>query len=416
VPTNCTTAVQEQRPIVVSNILSDRRYERCRDGVLSRGYASSVAFPLIIGESVWGSLAIYASEPDAFDTDERTILQEMADNITSGIEAFQRQTELVASENLHRAVFETSSAGIALIEEDTTIALVNTAFETLLGYSKEELEGKKSWTELVVPEELESMTEHHKARRSDRDAAPAEYSFGFVNRDGQRREVLVAVDMVSGTRRSVASLLDITDLKKAEASLRQALDSLIQVLGSTTASRDPYTAGHQERVTSLAVAVAQEMGLPDESVQALQHAGIIHDIGKMSVPAEILSKPTTLTATEYELIKVHPVVAFDILKNVAFPWPVADIVLQHHERIDGSGYPQGLRADQIRLEARILAVADVVEAMASHRPYRPALGIDAALQEVVDNKGTKYDATDVPLPQMEEVLSEQGFRMFRDGL
>jgi PAS domain S-box-containing protein/putative nucleotidyltransferase with HDIG domain len=289
-------------------------------------------------------------------------------------------------------VFETASAGIALIEEDTTIALVNTAFETLSGYSKEELEGKKSWTEFIVPEDLEAMTEHHKARRSDRDAAPVEYSFGFVNRDGQRREVLVAVDMVSGTRRSVASLLDITDLKKAEASLRQSLDSLIQVLGSTAASRDPYTARHQERVTSLAMAVAQEMELPDECVQGIWHAGIVHDIGKMSVPAEILSKPTTLTATEYELIKVHPAVAFDILKDVAFPWPIADIILQHHERIDGSGYPAGLQGEEIRLEARILAVADVVEAMASHRPYRPALGIEAALQEITDNKGTKYDA------------------------
>ncbi len=384
--------MQEKRPIVVSDILSDCRYERYRDDVLSRGYASSVAFPLIIGGSVWGTLAIYASEPDALDADERTILQEMADNIASGIEAFQRRTELVASENLHRAVFETASAGIALIEEDTTIALVNAAFETLSRYSKEELEGKKSWTEFVVPEDLESMAEHHKARRSDRGAAPAEYSFGFVNRNGQRREVLVAVDMVSGTRRSVASLVDITDLKMAEASLRRALDSLIQVLGSTAASRDPYTAGHQERVTSLAVAVAQEMELPDECVQGIRNAGIVHDIGKMSVPAEILSKPTTLTATEYALIKVHPVVAFDILKDVAFPWPIADIILQHHERMDGSGYPAGLQGEEIRLEARILAVADVVEAMASHRPYRPALGIDAALQEIMDNKGTKYDA------------------------
>jgi PAS domain S-box-containing protein len=384
--------MQEQCPIVASNIRSDRRYAACREELLSRGYASSIALPLIIGGSVWGTLAVYASEPDAFDADERAILQEMADNIASGIEGFQRQTELVASENLHRAVFETASAGIALIEEDTTIALVNTAFETLSGCSKEELEGKKSWTEFVVPEDLASMTEHHKARRSDRDAAPAEYSFGFVNRDGQRREVLVAVDMVSGTRRSVASLLDITALKKAEASLREMLDSLIRVLGSTTASRDPYTAGHQERVTSLAVAIAQEMVLSDECVQGIRHAGIVHDIGKMSVPAEILTKPTTLTATEYELIKVHPVVAFDILKDVAFPWPVADIILQHHERIDGSGYPAGLQGEEIRLEARILAVADVVEAMASHRPYRPALGIEAALQEIRDNKGTKYDA------------------------
>jgi len=385
-------SIREQRPIVVNNIQSDRRYAACREEVLSRGYASSAAFPLIIRESAWGTLAIYASEPDAFDVDQRSILKEMADDMAFGIEALQRKTQLEESENLHRAVFETASAAIVLIEEDTTIALANPAFETLSGYSKEELEGKKSWTEFVVPEDLERMKEYHKVRRGHRGGAPTEYSFGFVDREGQRRDVLLSIDMVPGTKRSVASLLDITSLKEGQDALRQAMDSLIEVLGYTVASRDPYTAGHQERVTGLAVAIAQQMELPEESVQAIRHAGIIHDIGKISVPAEILTKPKTLTVNEYELIKAHPTVAFDILKNVAFPWPVADIVLQHHERIDGSGYPAGLKGEEIRLEARILAVADVVEAMASHRPYRPALGIDAALQEIRDNKNTKYDA------------------------
>jgi PAS domain S-box-containing protein len=385
-------SIQEQRPIVISNILSDRRYGAYKEQALSRGYASSVAFPLVVHEDVWGTLAIYAAEPDAFDVDQRSILKEMAGDIAFGIEAIQRKSQLEESENLHRAVFETASAAIALIEEDTTIALANPAFETLSGYSKAEIEGKKSWTQFVVPEDLERMKEYHKARRGHRGDAPTEYSFGFVDRGGRRREVLLSVDVVPGTKRSVASLLDITSRKEAEDALRQAMVSLIEVLGYTVASRDPYTAGHQERVTSLAIAIAQEMRLSDEVVQAIRHAGIIHDIGKISVPAEILTKPTRLTPTEYELIKTHPMVAFDILKNVAFPWPIADIVLQHHERIDGSGYPAGLKGEEIRLEARILAVADVVEAMASHRPYRPALGTDAALQEIRDNKGTKYDA------------------------
>jgi putative nucleotidyltransferase with HDIG domain len=156
--------------------------------------------------------------------------------------------------------------------------------------------------------------------------------------------------------------------------------------------RDPYTAGHQARVTRLACAIAKETGLPDERIQGLNVAGTLHDLGKMYVPAEILSKPTRLTESEMMIIKAHPQAAYDILKGIEFPWPVAQIVLQHHERRDGSGYPQGLSGDDILLEARILAVADVVEAMASHRPYRPAHGIDKALEEISQNRDLLYDA------------------------
>ena len=166
---------------------------------------------------------------------------------------------------------------------------------------------------------------------------------------------------------------------------------MIQAIALTVETKDPYTAGHQRRVSDLARAIAQEMGVPIEKVDGVRMAGVLHDLGKISVPAEILSKPTKLTDIEYGLIKIHPQAGYDILKEVEFPWPIAQIVLQHHERLNGSGYPQGLKGDEILLEARIIMVADVVEAMASHRPYRPGLGLDKALGEISGNKGILYD-------------------------
>jgi putative nucleotidyltransferase with HDIG domain len=174
-------------------------------------------------------------------------------------------------------------------------------------------------------------------------------------------------------------------------SLRKAIQTTIQVMVSAVEVRDPYTSGHQLRVANLAHAIATEMGLPQEKIDGIRMAGSIHDIGKLSIPAELLSKPTKLTEIEFSLIKEHSRKGYEMLKDVESPWPLAEIVYQHHERMDGSGYPRNLKGDDIFIEARILAVADVVEAMASHRPYRPALGIDAALEEIVKNKGILYD-------------------------
>lgn len=192
---------------------------------------------------------------------------------------------------------------------------------------------------------------------------------------------------------------EITERKQAEEELQQSYEKLrrttegiIQAMALTAEMRDPYTAGHQRRVTQFACAIAKEMSLSEEQIEGIYMAAVIHDIGKISVPAEILSKPSRLTENEFSLIKVHPQVGYDILKTIEFPWPIAQTVLQHHERMDGSGYPSGLSGKDILLEARILGVADVVEAMVSHRPYRPALGIDRALEEILQNRGTLYDA------------------------
>ncbi|MBN2125065.1 MAG: response regulator [Deltaproteobacteria bacterium] len=173
--------------------------------------------------------------------------------------------------------------------------------------------------------------------------------------------------------------------------LRETLDGIIQVVVHIVESRDPYTAGHQRRVAELACAIAQEMGCPEEQIKGIRMAGIIHDIGKISIPSEILSKPGRLSDMEFELIRAHPQVGYEILKGIDFPWPVAEIAYQHHERMDGAGYPRGLKDREILLEARIISVADVVEAMSSHRPYRPALGMDVALEEIFKNRDKSYD-------------------------
>jgi putative nucleotidyltransferase with HDIG domain len=168
--------------------------------------------------------------------------------------------------------------------------------------------------------------------------------------------------------------------------------AFIKSVSLLTESRDPYTAGHQMKVSELAEGIAREMGLPADMIEGIRVAGIVHDMGKLSVPAEIVTKPGALTPFEFSIIKEHPGKAFEVLKQVDFPWPVAEMVLQHHERLDGSGYPLGLRGNEIRLEARVLAVADVVGAISSHRPYRRDLGIAAALKEIDTNKGVFYDA------------------------
>jgi putative nucleotidyltransferase with HDIG domain len=215
----------------------------------------------------------------------------------------------------------------------------------------------------------------------------------------------------------VASLAqDVTERREAEENMRQGLVQLrltlkaaIDSLASAIELRDPYTAGHQDRVTRIAVAIAGEMGLNSERIEAIQIAGAIHDIGKLYVPAEILSKPTKLSDLEYAMIRMHSQVGYTILGKIDFPWPIADIVHQHHEAINGSGYPLGLKGRDILLEAKILSVADVVEAMSSHRPYRAALGLPAALDEITQKRGIIYDREVVDACL--RLFRERGFKL-----
>jgi putative nucleotidyltransferase with HDIG domain len=169
------------------------------------------------------------------------------------------------------------------------------------------------------------------------------------------------------------------------------MQSTIEVVSSILELRDPYTAGHQIRVGNLAVRIGEKIGLPKKKLTGLYVSGYLHDLGKISVPSEILTKPSKLNAVEFEIIKSHVEYGYGVLRKLDLPWPVADIVKQHHERLDGSGYPDGLSGDEIMIEAKVLAAADVVEAMTSHRPYRPGLGLELACEEIDAQKGIKFD-------------------------
>jgi len=199
----------------------------------------------------------------------------------------------------------------------------------------------------------------------------------------------------------------INQLRQTLIKVKQLFHNTVGALASTLEKRDPYTAGHQHRVSKLAGAIAQEMGLAEERIEVLQLAALVHDIGKISVPAEVLAKPGKLSRNEMNLIKAHCRIGYEILKNVDFPWPIAEIVLQHHERLNGSGYPQGLVDQEILLEARIIAVADVVEAMSAHRPYRVALDLSKAIQEISQYRGILYDEKVVDSSLI--ILTEKGF-------
>ena len=217
-------------------------------------------------------------------------------------------------------------------------------------------------------------------------------------------------------RRRVAELeTSETERKRTEEELKQRFQKLRRTMKGTIYAmaliveiRDPYTAGHQRKVTSLGCAIAKEMSLSEDEIEGIRLTGAIHDVGRTYIPVEILSKPGRLTDIEFAMVRTHPKVGYDILKMVEFPWPIAQVVLQHHERMDGSGYPQGLSGKDIMLEARIIAVADVIEAMASKRPYRPAHSIDKALEEISQNKGVLYDSKVVDACL--KLFTEKGFK------
>jgi putative nucleotidyltransferase with HDIG domain len=181
------------------------------------------------------------------------------------------------------------------------------------------------------------------------------------------------------------------DLKKNIVKLRETLDGIMKTLEAIIEIKDPYTSGHQRKAALLAAAISEELGLNRDEIDTLKTIAMIHDIGKISIPVSILAKPGDLSRLEYDMIKTHPQVGFDILKEIDFPWPITDVVLQHHERLNGSGYPQGLRRKEIMFEAKILAVADVVEAMTSYRPYRPAFNLEEAVREITRGRSRLYD-------------------------
>jgi len=310
------------------------------------------------------------------------------------------EEQLRKSERMYRELYDFLPIPVYEMDFEGNITAANRAIYDTFGGTEDDLrKGFNAW-QLLPPEDVARAVENiqrllkgeplpsteYNIKRLDGKAFPAIIISSLIFRDGKP----------AGLRGAV---IDITERRRYEKQLQNMLDNLqkavattIQVMASAVEARDPYTAGHQLRVAELAQAIAREMGLPQEKIDGIRMAGSIHDIGKLSVPAEILSKPTKLNEIEFSLVREHSRKGYEMLRTVDSTWPLAEVVFQHHERMDGSGYPRHLRGEEIIIEARIIAVADVVESMSSQRPYRPSLGIEAALEEIEAHRGILYDA------------------------
>ena len=311
----------------------------------------------------------------------------------------RKRTEeaLKDSEHKYRLVVENAAEAI-LIAQDGMLQYANPITSGLLGYSVEEL-ASKPFIEFIHPEDRQELQAAHIRRMKGEEPRPVK-QFRVICKDGSIRWADSNAVLIQWMEKpaTLNFMTDITERKKAEeeldksfARLRDTLEATVRAIAVTVETRDPYTAGHQRRVADLSRAIAKEMGLTADQIEGVHMAGLIHDLGKIAVPTEILSKPARLTELEFELIKTHALAGHEILKDIGFPWPIARMIMEHHERMDGSGYPGGLAGDCLLLESRILSVADVVESMASHRPYRPAIGFESALHEIEKNRGILYD-------------------------
>ncbi|WP_163336079.1 HD domain-containing phosphohydrolase [Desulfopila sp. IMCC35008] len=325
---------------------------------------------------------------------------------------------LEISEEQYRSMVECSNDWIWEMDADGRYTFTSPRIKHILGIPPKELLGK-SLVDLMVTGEQEQAG---KLFRETLKAMEPFTSFESICRHRNGRSVVIENNGVpffdkNGTLLGFRGIArDISRRKQSEEELWKShsrlyknLEETVKSLALTAEKRDPYTAGHQQRVERLATAIAKELGLPEGQLEGLHFAALLHDIGKISLPSEYLAKPTALTADERTIIRCHTEAGHDILKNIHFPQPVAEIVLQHHELLDGSGYPRGLKDEEILLEAKIITVADVVEAMSSHRPYRPALGIEAALDEIRSGRGTIYHPQSVDACLY--LIEEKGVRL-----
>jgi len=309
------------------------------------------------------------------------------------------ESNIAESELRYRRLFETAQDGILILDFDSgRIKDANPFISNLLGYTREELIDKELWEIGAIIDKTLAL----KAFTTIQGEGYVRYeNLPLRHKNGEIREVEFVSNAyhVSGNKVIQCNIRDITERKKLEEenlkfqhSISVSLHEMIETLANVIVARDSYTAGHQRRVANLASAIAAKLNLPLHTIKGINLSALIHDIGKISIPAEILTKPSGLTSFELAMLRNHVQTGYDILKNIHFPWNLAQIVLQHHERLDGSGYPKGLKGDSICEEAKIIAVADVVEAISSDRPYRKSRGIEAALDEITTNSGKLYDA------------------------
>jgi PAS domain S-box-containing protein/putative nucleotidyltransferase with HDIG domain len=356
------------------------------------------AIPIRYHKKKDGSVFPLEMTLNTFDLKGRKTIIATARDIT---ERKQMEEELRQTEERFRRVVETMKVGLGAIDENGVLTYVNEYLAKMLGYSMDEMIGR-STLDFYFDEESSKAQKEIFAKRMTgmQDSTP--YEVTWRKKDGEKVYSILSptphFDADGRYTGSFAIHTDITGRKQTEEALQRSYEQLRETLMTTVSAltsmvemKDRYTAGHQPRVAQLACAIAEEMKQSREQIEGIRIAGLLHDIGKIMIPAEILSKPGPLTDIQYDMVKMHPQAGYDIVKGIKFPWPVAQIVLQHHERMDGSGYPQGLSGEEIILEARILGVANVVEAMTAHRPHRAAHDIKEALREISQHKGVFYD-------------------------
>jgi len=414
-------AIRTGKPCVVQCGENERNLDPWQVRMRQAGYASAAAFPLFGEGHVLGVLSMYAENAETFAADEMRLLSEMADDLAFGIQTIRARAAhakavetLRENEERYHHLFESLYDAAFLADGKTGIILdANRQAEVLLGKSRDEIIGSHQ-SELHPPAQAQAYGESFDAAATQ---ASSVTEAEVLGKDGAIVPVSISTSKltVGGVPLVLGLFRDITAARQAGKHLRdsalklqQMMEGTVKAMGSALEARDPYTAGHERRVAELAFAIAGEMGLDEGKSEGIRIAGYVHDIGKIAVPAEILSKPGKISEFEFGIIRTHPQFGHDILKEIDFVWPVAQTTLQHHERLDGSGYPQKLQGDQIIVEARILAVADVVEAMSSHRPYRAALGIAMALEEITQKKGTLYDP--LAVEACVKLFREEGFQ------
>jgi PAS domain S-box-containing protein/putative nucleotidyltransferase with HDIG domain len=329
--------------------------------------------------------------------------RELQTTIEIALYKYKMQMELKDRERWLSIILKSIGDGVIATDKNGAITFMNPLAETLTGWKLDQaLERTIGDVFKVMNQKPGKMQRFsvQKILKGERSILSDEAI--LVSKNGKKIPIDPRMEPIKDDGGNISGVVlaftDITARKKAEEELKRsfeqqkiAMEGTVRAIAYTVETRDPYTAGHQRRVTKLACTIGEEMELSKDQIEGLRMSGELHDIGKIHVPAEILSKPGKISEAEYTIIKTHSQVGHDILRTIEFPWPVARIVLQHHERIDGSGYPSSLKGKDILLEAKILAVADVIEAMATHRPYRPALSIEEALDEISKNKGKLYD-------------------------
>ena len=415
------TAIRTGHPVAVNHILTDSHFNLWCIQAKKNGYAAVLGLPLSIDNRVVGALTIYSELPDAFNAEEIKLLTTLADNLAYGItmlrtrEAKQRsEADLRQSEERFRKMFEEHSAINFVVDPDTgNIIDANKSAADFYGWSIEKLR-----TMHVQEISTLSSEEFGYSMQQVRLKAKRSYVSQHRRADGSIRDVesFPNVIEIGGKELVYAIIQDITAQKDAEQKilsyvkqLEGAMKSTLQAVAKVVEARDPYTAGHERRVGQIAEDIAREMGGSDETCQTMQLVGLVHDIGKISIPSAILAKPGELSATEFELIKTHAENGYQILHDIELPLPIAQIIREHHERMDGSGYPQGLKGENTLPESRILAVADVLEAMASQRPYRPTKRLEKAIHEIESNRGSLFDPDVVDA--MLRLFREKGYQL-----